>query len=352
MNSPLDRLLDAIGDLNYQIIHKEIGRKINGKTTEYGLTEVITGNINDTIELCVARAGGGFKKIYETYIAASRKIVTAQSPSIRFKAKTDRHDGASEAGEKIGRDKNGHPLIVIDKQDVELDFLDRYTGAKLSDQDIQDAAKELRCEPGLIFAIATQESSQSSFIDLDGNKIPAILYERHWFRKLTNPSKNQPSPYEATHPNICGPAYKRAKKNKKGEYVEKKTGNIVQEDDIYGSPGIHQYKRLLIAYKLNQEAALQSCSWGKFQIMGFNYKVAGFASVKEFTKAMSLSDAEHMKAFLKFAKSNPTLLEGLQNKDYEKIAEGHNGGSWRHINPDYATNIEKYYNDYTRTSKK
>ncbi|QBO03761.1 hypothetical protein EBA21_21110 [Xanthomonas oryzae pv. oryzae] len=37
---------------------------------------------------------------------------------------------------------------------------------------------------------------------------------------------------------------------------------------------------------------------------------------------------------------------------YEKIAEGHNGGSWRHINPDYATNIEKYYNDYTRTSKK
>lgn len=141
-------------------------------------------------------------------------------------------------------------------------------------------------------------------------------------------------------------------KNKKGEYVEKKTGNIVQEDDIYGSPGIHQYKRLLIAYKLNQEAALQSCSWGKFQIMGFNYKVAGFASVKEFTKAMSLSDAEHMKAFLKFAKSNPTLLEGLQNKDYEKIAEGHNGGSWRHINPDYATNIEKYYNDYTRTSKK
>ncbi|WP_428949163.1 N-acetylmuramidase domain-containing protein [Xanthomonas oryzae pv. oryzicola] len=180
---------------------------------------------------------------------------------------------------------------------------------------MQDAAKELRCEPGLIFAIATQESSQSSFIDLDGNKIPAILYERHWFRKLTNPSKNQPSPYEATHPNICGPAYKRAKKNKKGEYVEKKTGNIVQEDDIYGSPGIHQYKRLLIAYKLNQEAALQSCSWGKFQIMGFNYKVAGFASVKEFTKAMSLSDAEHMKAFLKFAKSNPTLLEGLQNKE-------------------------------------
>ncbi|QBO00464.1 DUF3380 domain-containing protein [Xanthomonas oryzae pv. oryzae] len=40
-----------------------------------------------------------------------------------------------------------------------------------------------------------------------------ILYERHWFRKLTNPSKKQPSPYEATHPNICGPAYKRAKKN-------------------------------------------------------------------------------------------------------------------------------------------
>ena len=33
----------------------------------------------------------------------------------------------------------------------------------------------------------------------------------------------------------------------------------------------------------------------------------------------------HLKEFLKFAKSNKMLLGWLQNKYFEKIAEGHNG---------------------------
>ncbi len=80
--------------------------------------------------------------------------------------------------------------------------------------------------------------------------------------------------------------------------------------------------------------------------MGFNYKNAGFSDVKVFTKAMSRSDAEHIKAFLKFAKSNEILLNGLRAKNFEKIAQGHNGDNWRSINPEYASNIEKFYKEY------
>jgi hypothetical protein len=61
---------------------------------------------------------------------------------------------------------------------------------------------------------------------------------------------------------------------------------------------------------------------------------------------MSTGDAEHIKAFLKFARSNSILLNGLREKNFEKIAEGHNGSGWRGINPDYATNIERFYNEY------
>jgi hypothetical protein len=101
------------------------------------------------------------------------------------------------------------------------------------------------------------------------------------------------------------------------------------------------------AYGIDQDAALQACSWGKFQIMGFNYAAAGFKSVKELSLAMSLGEAEHIKAFLKFAKGNRTLLSGLRTKNFEMIAEGHNGAAWRSINPEYANNIRRFYNEYT-----
>ncbi|MEL1266186.1 N-acetylmuramidase domain-containing protein, partial [Pseudoxanthomonas putridarboris] len=239
--------------------------------------------------------------------------------------------------------KRRHPIIQIDGNSVELEFLEMYVGGDLSDADIEAAAKELGCEPSLIYAIARQESAHSSFISVDGETIPSILYERHWFRKLT---KN--ASYEQTHSEICGPAYRRARKNSSGKFIDVKTGAEVDAKDVYGSSGKPQYERLMTAYGLNEAAALQACSWGKFQIMGFNYAAAGYGSVKDFTAAMSLGDAEHIKAFLKFAKSNSTLLNGLRSKNYELIAEGHNGSGWRSINPEYARNIERFSNEYSK----
>ncbi|OOV89142.1 hypothetical protein MF4836_34345 [Pseudomonas sp. MF4836] len=57
------------------------------------------------------------------------------------------------------------------------------------------------------------------------------------------------------------------------------TGKEVAAIDVYGPYGRPQYERLITAYRLDEEAALQACSWGKFQIMGFNYRAAGFDSV-------------------------------------------------------------------------
>jgi hypothetical protein len=130
------------------------------------------------------------------------------------------------------------------------------------------------------------------------------------------------------------------------EVVDKETGLSPIADDIYGPSGLSQYKRLTKAYQLDKSAALQSCSWGKFQIMGFNYSSAGYKDVFDFVKAMSTGDPAHIKAFLKFAKSNKTLSDGLENINFEKIAEGHNGGGWKSVNPEYAKNIEIYYKEY------
>jgi len=233
---------------------------------------------------------------------------------------------------------------------LDLSFLGEFVGGEVTKADIAAAATELKCDADLIYAIARQESAHSSFITLEGRQVPTILYERHWFRKLTSPKGKPPSPYEKDHHRICGPAYhltgRLDPKDKKSPIVDKVTKAAPVDDDVYGPPGLHQYQRLVEAYGLDKSAALQSASWGKFQIMGFNYKNAGFGDVFAFVKAMSTGDPAHIKAFLKFAKSNALLLEGLRTRNFEKIAEGHNGASWKSINPNYAKNLETFAKDY------
>ncbi|QDD90580.1 N-acetylmuramidase domain-containing protein [Pseudomonas oryzihabitans] len=237
-----------------------------------------------------------------------------------------------------------HPIVTIFGEKVELDFLLKYQGKHLEDKDIREAAADLECEPGLIYAIAKQESSHSSFIEMDGEKIPSILYERHHFKRLA-----QNEALQSSHSDIYGSPYRRAKKLRDGSYIDSKTLEKIQLADTYGPSGRFQYERLIRAYRLNKDAALQASSWGKFQIMGFNHKAAGYETVKDFTRAMSMGDGEHIKAFLKFAKSNTVLLRGLRTKNFETIAQGHNGKNWKEINPDYAKNIEAFYNEYKKS---
>ena len=246
--------------------------------------------------------------------------------------------------------KTGAPVAVgpkppSAKDDLDLSFLGDYVGGEVTRADILAAAADLKCDAGLIYALAKQESATSSFTKVDGRTVPTILYERHIFRKYTSPHMKPPSPYEHDHHEICGPGYHRTRKVN-GVLIDRSTTAAAVADDVYGPPGRHQYERLCKAYALDRAAALESCSWGKFQIMGFNYKAAGYADVFAFVKGMSTGDPAHIKAFLKFAKSNDTLLSGLQNRNYEQIAEGHNGAGWRSLNPDYPGNIEKFSKEW------
>jgi N-acetylmuramidase/LysM domain len=366
----LDRDRNPINGLAYQF--EFAGRVMKGATGADGLTKkVMTAIPEDQVRILVERMDKSLKEVATVASGYGNKLVTLVSPSIKVEAKTEQHPNLKPGELPNKKDKvepihdpkarqpattdkqdlgvkatptktaDGKPLTKVEGDIPDLSFLGEYVGGEITKDDIEAAAKELKCEGGLIHAIAKQESNKSSFFRIGNRTVPTILYERHQFSKY---SKHE---YDKTYPDISGVAYKRAKKNKSGEWIEKKSGKVVAEDDIYGPSESAQYKRLVKAYQLNQTAALQACSWGKFQIMGFNYKTAGFKDVKDFVKAMSRGDAEHMKAFLKFAKSNKTLLKGLQEKNFEKIAEGHNGESWKSINPEYASNLKKFYDEYS-----
>ncbi len=170
---------------------------------------------------------------------------------------------------------------------------------ELTEQDYLDTAKELNCEPAVIKAVVEVESSGSGFLP---SGEPKILYEPHIFSKLTNHK------YDKTHPSLS----------------YRKWGTLP-----YGPVSV-QHSKLASAVKLDREAALQSCSWGLFQIMGFNYKACGYGSVQELVNDAYRGIQGHLRMFLGFVKSEG-LVDELQRKDWAGFARKYNG-------PGYAIN--------------
>jgi hypothetical protein len=88
-----------------------------------------------------------------------------------------------------------------------------------------------------------------------------------------------------------------------------------------------QHIRLERATHINRDAALMSASWGRFQIMGHNYKSLQYESLQDFINAMYKNEDEHLKAFVKYVEVN-NLVGFLQNKDWTNFAKGYNGPSY------------------------
>lgn len=162
---------------------------------------------------------------------------------------------------------------------------------KLTESDFLRAANRLRCEVSVIKAVAFVESRGAGFY-ADG--FPVILFERHIFRRETK------GKYSKTHPHLSGPA-----------------GN-------YGPAGKNQRVKFSQAFALDPEAAMKSCSWGKFQIMGFNHKACGYATVGEFVDAMKESEGKHLDAFVEFVISQ-RIDRPLREKNWTDFARSYNG---------------------------
>jgi hypothetical protein len=172
-----------------------------------------------------------------------------------------------------------------------------HVPVKLKETDYEDAAKELGVEVAAIKAVSNVESLGSGF-QADGR--PKILFEAAVFSRLTAHK------YDKSHPNISSKTWNR--KLYKG--------------------GAEEYKRLAEAAKLDREAALRSASWGKFQIMGDNYRDLGYESAEAFVHAMCASERNQLKAFVKFIRSKG-LKTALRDKNWAKFARLYNGPGYK-----------------------
>ncbi|VAW60585.1 Putative phage-encoded peptidoglycan binding protein [hydrothermal vent metagenome] len=164
---------------------------------------------------------------------------------------------------------------------------------KLVEADYDRAAKELGVDVASIKAVAQVESRGSGFL---GDGRVKILYEGHKFSKATDRQ------YDKTHPTI-------SYKGLTSKYYK-------------GNEG--EYSRYKMASSLNEEAAMESSSWGKFQIMGFNYKAAGYSTVQKFVNAMHVSESNHLDAFVSFIKTTGLDIP-LKSRSWTEFAKRYNG---------------------------
>lgn len=109
--------------------------------------------------------------------------------------------------------------------------------------------------------------------------------------------------------------------------------------------GLAEYDRLKRAIEIDEEAAMRSCSWGAFQIMGFHAEKLGFEDVFDFVFFLQTGEFQNLQMFIKFCEVN-NLLRHLRSKNWKAFARGYNG-------PGYAQNrydikLEAAYNRFKK----
>lgn len=187
----------------------------------------------------------------------------------------------------------------------------------LTEQNFQDAAKRLGVPVAAIKAVTKVESKGEGFMTLPGSstKVPVILYERHIMDRLL-----------------------------------KAKGRVItdQPDLVNPTPGGYgkyseQPAKLERAARIDRECALQSCSWGLFQIMGFHWQAIGYPSLQAFVNAMYKDEASHLDAFVRFLSINPSMLDALRRRDWPAFARAYNGPGYR--TNAYDVKLQQAYNE-------
>jgi hypothetical protein len=123
-------------------------------------------------------------------------------------------------------------------------------------------------------------------------------------------------------------------------------GKAVLRKDWYKPLGKGDYwswDYLETARIVNYYTANESTSWGAFQVMGFNYKYAGFKDVGSFVGAQRSLEGQ-FSSFVSFIKNNPAIHKALAKKNWAAFAKLYNGPGYR--KNDYDGKMARFYNKF------
>jgi hypothetical protein len=195
-----------------------------------------------------------------------------------------------------------HPNKTPDGRFVPVSWTGPIPGqAAITDADIAELADSWNIDPCHLRAVLRVESAGSGFLIKEPPPArPKILFEAHWFYKLT------PLPISKTRPDLSSPRWNRS---------------------LYKG-GSAEWDRLEDAMTFDWLQALKSASWGLGQVMGFNYTVAGCASMEQFIVENFTGEKQQFQHMLSFIDNN-NLMGHLRAGRWASFAKGYNGAGYR-----------------------
>jgi hypothetical protein len=100
------------------------------------------------------------------------------------------------------------------------------------------------------------------------------------------------------------------------------------------------------AFRKNPNAAMESASIGRMQVMGEHWKRLGFKSVGEMWYFSKQSERNQLWLGLKFIKTDPILHQSVLERNWKKVAYRYNGKNYWILGYDKKlANAEKKYLD-------
>lgn len=177
-------------------------------------------------------------------------------------------------------------------------------GELLTHADIERAALRLGVPVASVMAVNSVESRGRGF-NADGSLI--ILFERHVMRRRLQAHGYPQADIDALasrYPDIINPSA--------GGYLG----------------GGREWERLNRARAVHDSAALESASYGLFQIMGHHWKRLGYDSVQSFVASMEEGESRQLEAFVRFIETDQVLHKALKNSQWALFAKYYNGPAY------------------------
>ncbi|MBH3411439.1 N-acetylmuramidase domain-containing protein [Pseudomonas putida] len=186
------------------------------------------------------------------------------------------------------------------------------TGKLLKHSDLVQAAARLGVPVATVYALNEVESQGRGFLD---NGKPVILFERHVMFDRLQLVRSAGDDQEQLH--------------QRAEQLAKQVPNLVNPKAGGYIGGSAEHQRLAQARQLDDVAALESSSWGGFQVMGYHWQRLGYSSVHDFVAAMNRSEADHLEAFVRYIEADANLLKALKAQKWATVAKLYNGPNYQ-----------------------
>ena len=201
----------------------------------------------------------------------------------------------------------------------------------ITEDEFKDAASIIGCEVNAIKAVYEVEAAGRGYLSPPDNRVK-ILFEGHRFWKQIVKAGADPVTFISKNKQYTNVLYKNWDKK---QYK----GGAKEWDRM--SQAIEVCTKL----NLNPILALNSASYGSFQIMGENHSACGYGTSQEMLAAYNNGgEQEQLDSFCRFVKSTH-LDDELISKNWAAFAQGYNGTAFRENK--YDVKLSSAYNYFT-----